>query len=397
MSSIIQKIKNIYHLFRALLANIIYGFPSRKLKVIGVTGTDGKTTTTHLIYHILKTAGHKVSMISTIYAKIGDREFDTGFHVTTPDAFLIPKYLKMAVDAKQEYFVLETTSHRLDQNQLWGTRFDISVLTNVSHEHLDYHKTYENYIKAKVKLLTSSKKSIINCDDKSFSIISKILKSHEKDFYSYGFKHKSDFNFPYLKKVTGFNRYNFLAGFAVATLLNIPENVIEKAVKSFKLPPGRLEVVYKKDFTVMIDFAHTPNAFAELLPLIQKVYLKNKGHIIHVFGAASQRDSSKRPIMGEKSSQFSDYIILTEEDCRKEDPKKIAEEIAKGIHDKKIYEIILDRQSAINRAISMAKKDDVVVLTGKSHEKSLCRGKKEYPWSEHEAVARALALKNNDL
>src|SRR3989338_3188463 len=140
-----QYFKNIYHLIRALLANIWYGFPSRKLRVIGVTGTDGKTTTTHLIYHILTSSGKKVSMISTIFAKIGEKEYDTGFHVTTPDASLIPRYLRMAVDQGQDYFVLETTSHRLAQNQLAGTQFDIATITNITHEHLDYHKTIEEY------------------------------------------------------------------------------------------------------------------------------------------------------------------------------------------------------------------------------------------------------------
>lgn len=394
MNTVLQKIKNIYHLFRALVANIIYGFPSRKIKVIGVTGTDGKTTTTHLIFHILKSAGKRVSMISTIYAKIGEKEFDTGFHVTTPDAFIIPKYLKMAVDSKQEYFVLETTSHRLDQNQLFGINFETSVLTNISHEHLDYHKTYDNYVKAKARLLLSSKKSVINSDDRSFKQISQILKSNEKEYYTYGFKHRSDFNFPYLRKITGFNRYNYLAAYGIASLLNISDLVIEKAMSTYKLPPGRLEVVYRKDFTVIIDFAHTPNAFLELLPVIRKEFIKRGGRLIHVFGAASQRDSSKRPIMGENSSKYADYMILTEEDCRNEDPIKICNEIAQRVMDKSKYVIITDRQEAINRAISMATQNDVIVLTGKSHEKSLCRGKKEYPWNEHEAVNRALREKN---
>lgn len=187
-----QKIKNIYHFFRAVLINFIFGFPSNKLKVIGVTGTDGKTTTTHLIYHILKKAGYKVSMISTVYAKIADQEFDTGFHVTTPDALTIGKYLKMAADHRDDYFVLETTSHRLDQNQLTGVRFEAGVITNITHEHLDYHKTYENYVNAKVKLLKNSRLKITNRDDGSYDSISKI-----PGLKTYGIRNKSDYMYDF--------------------------------------------------------------------------------------------------------------------------------------------------------------------------------------------------------
>ncbi|MDO8610377.1 MAG: Mur ligase family protein [bacterium] len=392
-NSPIQKIKNIFHLFQAIIANIVYGFPGRKIKIIGITGTDGKTTTTHLIYHILKNAGKKVSMISTVYAKIGDKEYDIGFHVTTPDIFPLQKFLKESVKNGDEFFVLETTSHALDQHRIFGIPFEVSVITNVTHEHLDYHKTYDNYVKTKAKLLLSSKYSIINSDDRSVALLDKILKSHEKKYFSVGFKHKSDFHLSYLKKVLGYNKYNYLSAYSVTTLLNIPEKIIVKAMDTFKLPAGRLETVYKKDFIVIIDFAHTPNAFKEVLPLIRKEYLKNKGKLIHVFGAASQRDSTKRPFMGKYSDQFSDLTILTEEDCRQEDPNKICNEIAQGISHKDKYQIITDRQDAINKAILLAQKGDVVVLTGKSHEKSLCRGKKEYPWSEHEAVKKALSYK----
>src|SRR3989339_1761298 len=152
-----QKIKNIYHLFQAVLANIFYGFPSRKLKVIGITGTDGKTTTTHLIAHILKTAGKKASFVSSVYASIGGVESDIGFHVTTPSSFILQKLLKQSADNHDEYFVLETTSHALDQNRVWGIKYEIGVITNITHEHLDYHRTYEEYVKAKLKLLLNSK------------------------------------------------------------------------------------------------------------------------------------------------------------------------------------------------------------------------------------------------
>ena len=182
-----QTFKNIYHFFQAVIANIYYGFPSRKLKVIGVTGTDGKTTTTHLIYHILKTAGKKVSMVSTVYAKIGAEEFDTGLHTTTPSSFLVQKLLKKAVENGDEFFVLETTSHALDQNRVFGVKYFVAVLTNVTHEHLDYHKTYKKYVDTKAKLLKQSNIVIINSDDHSFERLDKILKHSVNKVYHYGF------------------------------------------------------------------------------------------------------------------------------------------------------------------------------------------------------------------
>ncbi|MDO9028257.1 MAG: Mur ligase family protein [Candidatus Roizmanbacteria bacterium] len=381
-----QQLKNIYHLFQAILANLWYGFPSRKLNVIGVTGTDGKTTTTHLIAHILKTAEKKVSFISSVYASIAGKEYDTGFHVTTPDAFSIQKYLKMAVDNHQEYFILETTSHRLEQNQLFGTKFEIGVITNITHEHLDYHGTYEEYVKAKLKLLLNSKVAVVNKDDASFNILKDQISKIKYQSYSAKFKVLEE-----LPNLTKFNQYNYAAAYTVCKQLGLSDEMILKAMKSFQLPKGRFDLVYDKDFKVIIDFAHTPNALLQLLPEIRKKYLKKNGRLIHVFGSAGLRDFTKRPLMGEASNQFSDQIILTEYDYRSEDLRKICQQIASGIKNKN-YQIILDRQQAINQVIKIAKANDVVVITGKAHEKSLCRGKTEYQWDEYEAVEKALKI-----
>ncbi|MEK7495357.1 MAG: Mur ligase family protein [Patescibacteria group bacterium] len=361
-----QKLKNIYHLFQAILANILYGFPSRRLKVIGVTGTDGKTTTIHLIAHILKTAGKKVSFVSTVYSSIGGIESDIGFHVTTPSPFALQKLLKQSVDNNDEYFVLETTSHAIDQNRIWGIKYEIGVITNITHEHLDYHKTYEEYAKTKLKLLKIAKIGIKNTDN-----IVNIVKQ--------------------IPNLTKYNQNNYSSAYAVCKELGLSDIIILKALKTFELPKGRLDLIYNKEFKIIIDFAHTPNGFLQLLPAIRKLYLKKSGRLIHVFGSAGLRDFTKRPLMGEASEKFSDVIILTEEDYRTEDLKLICQQISSGIKNKK-YEIILDRQKAINQAIKIAKKNDVVVLTGKGHEKSLCRGKTEYPWDEYEAVKKALKL-----
>ena len=377
----LQRLKNIFHLINAFLANIWYGFPSRKITVIGITGTDGKTTTTHLIAHILKSCGKKVSYISTIFAKIGKKEYDTGFHVTTPNPWLIQKLIKEAVNNKDEYFILETTSHALDQNRVWGINYKIGVLTNVTYEHLDYHLSYENYLKTKVKLLKRAEVAFFNKDDRSYLYVKKILKGRKKiiEYQKLSIIKK---NFPNLEK---FNQENFSAAYLVALNLGLRSEKVLKAIKTFKLPKGRFDLVYDKDFKVIIDFAHTPNAFLKLLSEIRKKYLKNKGRLIHVFGSAGLRDNTKRPLMGEISGRFADFIILTEEDYRTEDPNKICQEVASGIKNKN-YQVIIDRKKAIEKALKMAKKGDVVIFTGKAHEKSLCRGKTEYPWDEYRAV-----------
>lgn len=362
-NNMFQDLKNIYHLFQAIIANLWYGFPSKDIKVIGITGTDGKTTTTHLIAHILKSAGNKTSFISSIYASIAGKEYDIGFHVTTPSPFAIQKYLRRAADNGDEYFVLETTSHALDQNRVWGVRYEIGAITNISHEHLDYHKTFEEYEMTKFKLLKMSKLK--------FRPSNKLVKLIE--------------NIPDL---TNYNKQNYSVAFKVAKSLGISEKQIVKSMKTFKLPKGRLEVVHDRGFMVIIDFAHTPNAFANLLPEVKKM-IKNKGRLIHVFGAAGLRDDTKRPLMGKISSEYSDYIILTEEDYRTEKLSDICKEIAKGIKNKP-FRIIENREDAIRKGIQLAKNGDVLLLTGKSHEKSLCRGKIEYPWNEYKAVKKAL-------
>lgn len=361
-----QQLKNIYHLFQAVLANLWYGFPSRKLKVIGITGTDGKTTTTHLIAHILKTAEKKVSFVSSVYASIGGKEHNTGFHVTTPSPFALQKLLKQSVNNHDKYFVLETTSHALDQNRVWGINYEIGVITNITHEHLDYHKTYENYTKTKLKLLKMAKVGIKNTYNLA-NIIKKI------------------------PNLTKFNQYNYSAAYYVCKELSLSDKIILKAMKTFQLPKGRLDLVYDKDFKVVIDFAHTPNALSQFLPAVRKLFLIKSERLIHVFGSAGLRDFTKRPLMGAASSKSADIIFITEEDYRTESLEKICQQIASGIKNKN-YQIIPDRQQAINQAIKAAKKNDVVVITGKGHESSLCRGKKEYPWDEYEAVKKALKI-----
>lgn len=415
-----RKFKNIYHLFVAIVAYIWYGRISRKLVIVGVTGTDGKTTTVSLIYHILKKAEFDVSMISTVGAILNGEAHDIGFHVTTPSSIALQRFIRKAIgiggswgtsESKNKYLILEMTSHALDQYRAFGLNFHISVLTNITNEHLDYHKTYQDYLTAKAKLLKQAKISIVNLDDSSYGYISKIIDQNPKiNWITYGITKEADVNpqsFPFNTTLFGeFNTYNILAAISACKALGISEDKIREGIASFEPPVGREQIVHKEDFRVMIDFAHTPNSFEQILSEIRKL---TKGRIIHVFGSAGERDRVKRPEMGKMSSKFSDIIVLTSEDSRSEDIEKINKEIEEGIDrkfafesyndysnkkedNKPIYFKINGRKEAITFAISIARKGDLVLLTGKGHEKSINNGQGEEPWSEHEAVKNAIAI-----
>ncbi|MCJ7792601.1 MAG: UDP-N-acetylmuramoyl-L-alanyl-D-glutamate--2,6-diaminopimelate ligase, partial [Candidatus Marinimicrobia bacterium] len=347
---------------------------------------------------LLKSTGKNVSMISSIKAVIGEKVYDTGFHVTTPDPREVQKYLRQAVNAGSEYMVLEVTSHALDQNRVAFCNFSAGVLTNITHEHLDYHKTYENYVKTKAKLLRMAKMAIVNRDDESYEIIKSKLKGRKVKLITYGIKNEANFtpqNFPFRAPLSGeFNDYNTLAALAVAKNLGVGEEKIREALLTFKPPEGRMEVVAKKPCSVMIDFAHTPNALEKVLYTSRFLA---PGKIIVVFGCAGERDRAKRPIMGEIASRLADYVVVTTEDPRGEEPLEIIDQIrqgckkAGGVEGQNFWRVP-DRQGAINFAIKkLAHTNDLVIITGKGHEKSMCFGKKEQPWSDHEAVKRAIA------
>jgi UDP-N-acetylmuramoyl-L-alanyl-D-glutamate--2,6-diaminopimelate ligase len=389
---VIRNLKNFYHLLSAVVATLFYRFPAKNLFVIGVTGTDGKTTVVHLIDHILNTAGRKVVKISTVSAP--------GFHVTTPDSWQLQKFLRKAVDSCTKYVVLEATSHGLDQHRLFGCHFQVGVITNITHEHLDYHGTWENYLKAKARLFREVKWAVLNRDDASYKYLRSSVISHQSLVISYGVKKKAGITprtFPFKTKLLGeFNQYNCLAAISVAKILKIPDGKIKKALASFKPVPGRLEEIDEgQDFKVLIDFAHTPNAFKQILPTVKKL---TKNEIIHVFGCTGDRDKSKRPVMGEISAQFSDKIILTHEDTYNEDPKKIIGEIEPGVKKRgrilgESYWKFYERKKAVEKAIEIARKGDAVLITGVGHQKSLNIEGKEIPWSDQEEVRKILKRK----
>lgn len=402
-----QSLKNIYHGLSALSAALRFGLPGKKIHVIGVTGTDGKTTTTHLIHFILKSGGKKASMISSVYAEIAGKQYDTGFHVTTPDPWQLQKLLLQAVEAGDEFMVLEVTSHGLDQNRVWGIPFEIGVITNVSHEHLDYHSTSEAYLRTKEKLLQSAKIAVINKDDESYHHFN--LNEH-RQVITYGLKQAdiSLTSFPFETQLPGeYNKFNCLAAIAVCKQLRIPEKTIRQGIQNFPGVKGRFEFIESdKGFDVIIDFAHTPNAIEKVLSTLKPLV---KGKLIHVFGSAGLRDHKKRPIMGEKSATYADIIVITEEDYRTEDVNTIISQITQGCEaagarersimnyrqilpaETPIFFRIPNREKAIRFAIqNLAHNGDTVIFTGKAHEKSLCRGTTEYPWSEHDTVDKAL-------
>ncbi len=393
----INKLKNLKHFIEAIIAVLIYRYPARKLKIIGVTGTDGKTTTVHLIYSILKSAGKKAAFISTISAKIGDKEIDTGFHVTTPNPWLLQRLLRQIVDEEVEYLVLEATSHGLDQHRLFGCNFQVGVITNITHEHLDYHQTFKKYLEAKAELFKRVKIAILNRDEEHFNYLKRA--AGRAKIVSYGIDREADYTFKKFKfktKLPGkYNLYNCLAAIAAAKSLGIKDEIIRKAVAGFLGLSGRLEKIDKgQDFSVFVDFAHTPNGLENVLETLKEK--KGKGRLIVVFGCAGERDKTKRPIMGEIASRLADLVVLTAEDPRTENVDKIIDQIAAGcqkagrIEGEKYFRVP-DRREAIKFAVQkLAKKDDIIVICGKGHEKSMCFGKTEIPWSDQKEVRLAL-------
>jgi UDP-N-acetylmuramoyl-L-alanyl-D-glutamate--2,6-diaminopimelate ligase len=403
----------LYHFPKAYLAARLYGNPSDDLEIIGVTGTDGKTTTSTMIYHLLKSAGKKVALVSTVDAKIGRKNLKTGFHVTSPNPFALQALLRRMRSQKIRYVVLEVTSHGLDQFRVYPLKPKIAVLTNITHEHLDYHRTFEAYRDAKLKLFKHAEHAVVNKDLPIFNDINarlpKVLFSTysltaesqmKPDTIEY-LSDKTVFklgNMTYTLPMTGqYNLYNALAAISTALLLDVSPSDIKRSLASFKGIRGRLEEISNtRGIHAYVDFAHTPNALKEVLINLRS-HLKTGENLIVVFGAASQRDESKRPIMGLEASKLADKIVLTAEDSRFEDPIGIAKQILKGIPSgkRKIVTIEPDRAKAIDYAVNvLAKKGDWVIVCGKGHEESMnLDGFEETPWSDQEALLNALNKK----
>lgn len=412
-----QRLKNLFwHLPKSLFYSIYYGFPAKKLTLIGVTGTDGKTTTTLLIHHCLLEAGIKAGAISTLGAKIGTQELKIGLHTTSPDPAVVQKLLRQMLDSGITHVVIEITAHAIDQYRFFGCHFQIAVLTNITHEHLDDFINLNFYTQTKAKLFHNSDIAILNRDDPSYQTIKKQI--HTKVF-SYGIEEKADFQATNIRfssnslsfKVNNLNFktdsnyryqiYNILAAHAVLSKLNIDSKVILNVIKKFPEIKGRREEVSNSlHLHTLIDFAHTP---AALKTTLESLKTTTHGKLIVIFGATGGRDQSKRPIMGQVVSQIADIAIITADDTRNEKVEDINRQIIAGIDPKRlqnksfIYYNIGNRQDAFNQAIRLASPGDTVIACGKGHETTILHGKTEYPWSESAAFRTAFRLKNQNV
>ncbi len=364
--------------------------------MLAITGTDGKTTTSTLLYHILKSAGKNVALISTVAAYIGDEEIDTGFHVTNPSSFALQRILKKVADKGMEFVVLEITSHGIDQNRNWGIHPEVAGITNVTHEHLDYHKSFDNYLATKDKLLIGSNYGVLNKDAaESYEKLLRILKQAGTPHDVVSIKGLSTKVMRAARRRFGQETYNFenvalAAGFC--RRLGVGEEVVALALKSFPGVKGRMEeIANDRGIKIIVDFAHTPNALERALATLKAEMGNKSGRLISVFGCAGLRDISKRPMMGKIATQIADLAVFTAEDPRSEDIWTIINQMKSGVtsgHDKIVS--MADRYQAISFAVSQAKPGDVIAITGKGHEKSMNIAGTEYPWSDQEAVKKVL-------
>lgn len=406
------------HLVEAVFYNIINGFPARGMKVIGVTGTNGKTTTSFMIQKMLTEAGVKSGLMSTVGYGVGDDIQPQIHHMTNVSVPELMQRLKWMKSQNVEWLVLETTSHALAQNRVWGVPYSIAVLTNLTHEHLDYHRTFERYRDAKRKLFKLANRNkkglrlgIINAEDKSVSyfagdITNTILygvkqgdmRASQVKLDPSGSTYRASFegeNYEIKCHIPGsFNVYNSLAVVAVGKALGLSKQQIEKGIGALKEVEGRMTIIDEgQDFDVIVDFAHTPDSFEKLFKDLKPVV---KGKLIVMFGSAGRRDEAKRAVQGELAGKYADEVVITEEDDRDIDGNRILDQIAAGAIkagktlDKDLFKI-LNRTKAINFAIQRASQGDTILLLGKGHEKTIERADGEHPWDEIGTAKKALA------
>lgn len=386
-----------------------FGHPERKIKMIGVTGTNGKTTTTNIIKHILMQNGYKTGLIGTIQNEIGDEVLHTDN--TTPFAFDFMSLIDKMVKSGCEYVAMEVSSFGLVQNRIGSSYFDVALFTNLTQDHLDYHKDMEDYYQAKKILFGVCDTAICNVDDsygkRLFDEIdcnkySMSIKS-ETDFYADNINIRangSEFDLVYNRQIhhvetnmTGlFNISNVLGAIAVCIAEGIPVDKIISSVKNYAGVKGRCEIIPTgKDFTVICDYAHTPDAIENVLRTL-KPYAENR--LICLFGCGGNRDSAKRPKMAVASLKYADKIIVTSDNPRDENPDEIIQEIITGFKDSKVsYDVVTDRREAIYHALKIAGKGDIIVLAGKGHEDyQILENNKHIHFDEREVVADGLKL-----
>jgi len=409
----------------ALLCAAWHGFPGRSMTVIGITGTDGKTTTANLLFSILHTAGHKTGMISTVNAVIGDASLDTGLHVTTPDADDIQRYLARMRTEGVTHCVLEVTSHGLAHHRVDGTSFNLAVITNITHEHLDLHGSRAAYRAAKGRLFEMAPIHVLNADDAfSFDYLT-TLPAEQRHVYSRQTAPQANFERfggwrthpAWVDPASGvinahafrpsgqrlalqlrsnllgdFNVSNVMAASSAALALGVAPEAIERGVAALPSVPGRMERIDSgQPYLAVVDFAHTPNALANCLSTLRRI---TSGRLICVFGCAGERDVQKRYLMGKVAAESADIVVFTAEDPRRESVENIMAEMARGASaaHPSVAEVIkiADRGEAIQRACALARPGDAVVACGKGHEQSLCWGTTEYAWDDREALRQGI-------
>lgn len=398
-----------YHYAQSLVAGTKNHWPGKKLRVIGVTGTNGKTTTCFMLWHTLNSAGYKTGLMTTVAWGVKDLEPELG-HMTTVDAITLNKRIKTIKDTGAEFLVLEVTSHALAEFRTLGIPFEIAIFTNLTHEHLDYHKTLAKYRAAKGKLFKKAKFSILNADDPACSFYQNL----SREYITYGIKNGQnratniklgvngvkysldDINIE--TKIPGeFNVYNSMAAALAAKKLGLTNKQIETGIKTLTSVEGRMNIIDEgQDFTVIVDYAHAPDAIEKVFESVKD----HKGRIISVHGGAGRRDPSTRPIRGAILAKYSDLVIITEDDSRDEDPEKIAAGFIKGAEKQgKILgkDLIkeLDREKAIKLALKEAKKGDLVLVLGKGHEKTILRADGPHDFEDTKIVRKLLKSLNS--
>jgi len=405
-----------YHAGLAHLGSIYYGNPSKSIKVIGVTGTKGKSTTVYLISKIFEDAGMPIAAIGSLGFKIKDKEWPNTLKMTMPGRFKLQKFFYEAKKAGCKYVVLEVTSEGIKQKRHLGINFDCAVFTNLHKEHLESHGSFENYYRAKQELFArTSNIHVLNADDKSVELFSKFsskrtifygiesgdmraqnleLKSDGASFDVYGTR----FNINFGGK---FNVLNCLAALSVSAMYGIDLPSIRTVLGEIKSIPGRMEFVQKEPFSVVVDYAHTPESLEQVYQTLKnsKFQIPNSKLICVLGAAGGGRDKWKRPEFGRIADEYCDEITLTDEDPYDENPHSIIKDIERGFPSKhksqitnhKKYEIILDRREAIKTALTKAKEGDTVIITGKGSETSMAvSGDKKIPWSDRDVVREAL-------
>ena len=402
----------------AVAAHFYYGFPSRKVRVIGVTGTKGKTTTTYLIRSILEQSGAKTGLIGTIAYEIGNKSYEA--NNTTPSALTLAELLNEMADSQCAWAVMEVSSHALEMKRVLGVEFEGAVFNNLGRDHLDYHKTFANYFKAKSRLFTefkTVKARVVNADDPYGR---KLLARLKSKGVGYGVKTKCPYQAKDVKVRPGkisfsvqgedfevplsglFNVYNCLGAIAVLKELGFGWKALQAGLAHAPAVPGRFEQVQGgTPYTVLVDYAHTPDALEQVLTASRQLIEGTSHQLISVFGCGGDRDKTKRPLMGEISSRLADLTVITSDNPRTEDAKDILQDVIAGIPRRSIQNghrrvyVEEDRGKAIRLALTMARPGDVVLIAGKGHETYQVIGETKHHFDDREEVLKAVKeLKN---